>query len=178
MTFAVSSTCSRKYRSRPSVISACISTGFSTALVVIESSASNLSFVFSPSDGGNHPTMASADFCYPIPTPHDGHTCRSANRSPCRVDSGFHHQVIRVPPRVSEQRQLRRYAPYLAHQTKKGPQNGALLCLKSPHPVAFKVFPRYPLMRFTNSSEIVDNTRVDHTTQWILQAADHPGKLR
>ena len=82
MTFAVSSTCSRKYRSRPSVISACISTGFSTALVVIESSASNLSFVFSPSDGGNHPTMASANFCYPIPTPYDAGSQWQDNRSP------------------------------------------------------------------------------------------------
>jgi len=27
----------------------------------------------------------------------------------------FHHQVIRPPPCVSEQHQLRRYAPYLAH---------------------------------------------------------------
>ena len=27
----------------------------------------------------------------------------------------FHHQVIQPPPRVLEQHQLRRYAPYLAH---------------------------------------------------------------
>jgi hypothetical protein len=31
----------------------------------------------------------------------------------------FHHQVIQPPPRVPEQRPLRRYAPYLAHNKKK-----------------------------------------------------------
>jgi hypothetical protein len=35
----------------------------------------------------------------------------------------FHHQVIRPPPRVSKQRQLRHYAPYLAHH-KKAPIKG------------------------------------------------------
>ncbi|KKK52802.1 hypothetical protein LCGC14_3101240, partial [marine sediment metagenome] len=159
VTLAVSSTCSRKYCLRPSVVSACISSGFPTALIVIEGLASNLFLVFSPSVCGNKPTMASADFCYPIPTsynagsqrqddrppkvirvtfpfipaastsavsvqvsgfedkgllthcdrllcdfcssgqcfafsflqipPRDGHPCRSANRSPCRVDSGL-----------------------------------------------------------------------------------------
>jgi hypothetical protein len=32
----------------------------------------------------------------------------------------FHHQVIRPPPHVPEQRRSRRYAPCLAHQKKAG----------------------------------------------------------
>ena len=38
--------------------------------------------------------------------PRDGHPCRPANRSPCRVDRGFSLQVIRSPPRGSEQHQF------------------------------------------------------------------------
>ena len=41
----------------------------------------------------------------------------------------FHHQVIRPPPRVSEQHQLRRYAPYLAHT--KQSQRDAMTLLTS-----------------------------------------------
>ena len=55
--------------------------------------------------------------------PRDGHPCRSANRSPCRADSGL--SPPSHPP-VPEQRQLRRYAPYLAHH-KKAPITGLLV---------------------------------------------------
>jgi hypothetical protein len=159
VTVTASSTCSREFCSLPSVVSVCVSTANSAVPVVIESSVSNLLIVFSPSVYGNKPTMASADFCCPIPIsldtgsqwqnnrppkvmrvtfplmpaeytsavsvqvlgfkdiclfthcgrlicdfcssgqcfafgflqipPRDGHPCRSANRSPCRVDSGL-----------------------------------------------------------------------------------------
>ena len=175
MTFAVSSTGSREDCSRFAVVSACLSTDFSTALVVIESSASNPVLVFSPSACGNKPSMASADFCHPIPTPHgvgsqwqgnrppkvmhvtftlipaasttavsvqelgfedigllthcgrlicgscssgqcfafgflqipprDEHPCRSLIVPLAGSIVDFHHQVIRPPPRVSEQHQ-------------------------------------------------------------------------
>jgi len=69
--------------------------------------------------------------------PRDGHPCRSANRSfrfHLAMDTlavrlivplagsivDFHHQVIRPPPRVSERRPSRRYAPCLAHHEKNG----------------------------------------------------------
>ena len=39
----------------------------------------------------------------------------SSSRSITKNSSYFHHQVIRPPPRVPEQRQSRRYAPCLAH---------------------------------------------------------------
>ena len=43
--------------------------------------------------------------------PHDGHPCRSANRSPCRADSGLAPPSYSGPPsHVPEQRQLWRYA--------------------------------------------------------------------
>ena len=51
----------------------------------------------------------------------------------------FHHQVIQPPPRVLEQRQLRRYAPYLAHQKKspaKRPGNKGGIGLGMPIPSA------------------------------------------
>ena len=51
--------------------------------------------------------------------PYDGHPCRSANTSPCRVCRGtFTSKSSSPPPQRVKQRQSRRYAPCLAHQQK------------------------------------------------------------
>ena len=61
--------------------------------------------------------------------PRDGHPCRSANTSPCRVCRGLSPPShLSPPPQRLQQRQSRRYAPCLAHQ--KNPispgRNGAI----------------------------------------------------
>ena len=47
--------------------------------------------------------------------PRDGHPCRSANRSPCRADSGLSPPSHPATTTCTGQRQSRRYAPCLAH---------------------------------------------------------------
>ncbi len=52
-----------------------------------------------------------------IPT-RDGHPCRSANRSPCRVDSGLSPPSHPIDTTRIGTAPNRRYAPYLAHHKK------------------------------------------------------------
>jgi hypothetical protein len=50
--------------------------------------------------------------------PRDGHPCRSANRSPCRADSGLSPPSHPAATTRTGTAPLRRYAPCLAHQKK------------------------------------------------------------
>ena len=70
------------YRPPPPAASTAISTGSSVAAVVIEGSALYLFHRFSPSVDGHQPTMASADFCNPIPIPLDTGSQWQDNRPP------------------------------------------------------------------------------------------------
>ena len=68
-------------------------------------------------------TMASADFCQPMPTPCDVSSTRQADRSPRvrRATVTLMPVGFDPPPQRVEQRQSRRRAPCLAHQEKKWP---------------------------------------------------------
>ena len=50
--------------------------------------------------------------------PRDGHPCRSANRSPCRVDSGLSPPSHPTATTRVGTAPIGRYAPYLAHHKK------------------------------------------------------------